>query len=92
MFSPVQHVRAYERIVGRLRKKNQDSSYNGRDNEKIFVPFAAMARDLPRTDAPSQEVELQAHSTSKQLCRVAPASTTPFNRHPSNRAPERSAP
>jgi len=35
-------------VVGRIRKKNQDSNYSGPDNDKIFVPFAAMARDLPR--------------------------------------------
>jgi len=39
-------------VIGRIRKKAQDSSYNGRDNEKVFVPFSAMARDFPRTDAP----------------------------------------
>jgi putative ABC transport system permease protein len=37
-------------VVGRLRQKNQDSSYSGPDNSKIFVPFATMARDFPRTD------------------------------------------
>ena len=39
-------------VVGKIRKKNQDSNYSGPDNNKIFVPFAAMARDLPRKDAP----------------------------------------
>jgi len=38
-------------VVGKIRKKNQDSNYSGPDNNKIFVPFAAMARDLPRRDA-----------------------------------------
>ncbi len=38
-------------VVGKIRKKNQDSNYNGPDNNKIFVPFAAMSRDLPRRDA-----------------------------------------
>jgi putative ABC transport system permease protein len=38
-------------VIGRIRKKDQDSSYSGPDNEKVFVPFSAMARDLPRTDA-----------------------------------------
>jgi putative ABC transport system permease protein len=38
-------------VVGRIREKKQDSSYSGPDNNKIFVPFATMARDLPRTDA-----------------------------------------
>ena len=37
-------------VVGKIRKKNQDSNYSGPDNNKIFVPFAAMARDLPRRD------------------------------------------
>jgi putative ABC transport system permease protein len=35
-------------VVGKIRKKEQDSDYNGPDNNKIFVPFAAMARDMPR--------------------------------------------
>jgi putative ABC transport system permease protein len=38
-------------VVGKIRKKMQDSNYSGPDNTKIFVPFAAMARDLPRRDA-----------------------------------------
>jgi putative ABC transport system permease protein len=43
-------------VVGRLRKKTQDSSYSGPDNNKVFVPFAVMQRDLPRTDAPPETV------------------------------------
>jgi putative ABC transport system permease protein len=39
-------------VIGRIRKKDQDSAYNGRDNDKVFVPFTAMARDFPRADAP----------------------------------------
>ena len=35
-------------VVGKIRKKNQDSNYSGPDNHQIFVPFAAMSRDLPR--------------------------------------------
>jgi putative ABC transport system permease protein len=38
-------------VVGRLRKKNQDSNYSGPDNNKIFIPFSTMQRDLPRPDA-----------------------------------------
>ena len=30
-------------VVGKIRKKNQDSNYSGPDNNKIFVPFAAMS-------------------------------------------------
>lgn len=36
-------------VIGRLRKKDQDSNYSGPDNDKVFVPFETMARDLPRT-------------------------------------------
>jgi len=39
-------------VIGRIRKKDQDSDYNGRDNNKVFIPFSAMARDFPRNDAP----------------------------------------
>jgi putative ABC transport system permease protein len=37
-------------VVGIIRRKEQDSSYSGPDNDKVFVPFSAMARDLPRPD------------------------------------------
>jgi putative ABC transport system permease protein len=39
-------------VVGKIRKKQQDSNYNGPDDNKIFVPFATMARDLPRLNMP----------------------------------------
>jgi putative ABC transport system permease protein len=39
-------------VIGRIRKKDQDSDYNGRDNDKVFIPFSAMARDFPRADVP----------------------------------------
>jgi putative ABC transport system permease protein len=38
------------RVIGKIRKKKQDSNYSGPDNNKIFVPFAAMLRDMPRPD------------------------------------------
>jgi putative ABC transport system permease protein len=38
-------------VVGKIRKKEQDSNYSGPDNNKIFIPFATMMRDLPRRDA-----------------------------------------
>jgi putative ABC transport system permease protein len=37
-------------VIGRIRRKDQDSSYSGPDNDKVFVPFSAMARDMPRPD------------------------------------------
>jgi putative ABC transport system permease protein len=39
-------------IVGQLRRKDQDSSYSGPDNNKIFIPFSVMMRNLPRNDQP----------------------------------------
>jgi putative ABC transport system permease protein len=35
------------RIVGLMQEKNQDSDYNGRDADKIFIPYRTMVRDLP---------------------------------------------
>jgi len=43
-------------VVGRIRKKEQDSNYNGPDNNKIFVPFATMMRDLPRPGSTPDEI------------------------------------
>jgi len=37
-------------IIGRIRKKDQDSSYNGQDNERVLIPYSAMVRDFPRGD------------------------------------------
>jgi putative ABC transport system permease protein len=34
-------------VIGRVRKKDQDSNYTGPDNERIFVPYEAMRRDFP---------------------------------------------
>ena len=34
-------------VIGVMLKKKQDSSYDGWDVNKIFIPFAAMRRDFP---------------------------------------------
>jgi putative ABC transport system permease protein len=34
-------------VVGLMRQKEQDSSYDGRDISKVFVPFHAILRDFP---------------------------------------------
>jgi putative ABC transport system permease protein len=34
-------------VIGVMQKKRQDSSYDGWDVNKIFVPFSAMRRDFP---------------------------------------------
>jgi putative ABC transport system permease protein len=38
-------------VIGTIRKKDQDSNYSGPDNDKVFVPFAAMAQDFPIPNA-----------------------------------------
>jgi len=38
-------------IVGRIRRKDQDSNYSGPDN-KVFIPFVVMSKFFPRPDAP----------------------------------------
>jgi putative ABC transport system permease protein len=38
------------RIVGLMPAKDQNSSYNGMDSDKIYVPYATMMRDLPQKD------------------------------------------
>ncbi len=37
-------------VIGRIRKKDQDSSYNGQDNERVLSPYTTMVRDFPRSD------------------------------------------
>jgi putative ABC transport system permease protein len=36
-------------IVGKIRQKFQDSSYSGRDELRLFVPYEAARRDFPMT-------------------------------------------
>jgi putative ABC transport system permease protein len=36
-------------VVGILSDKNQDDSYSGLDEKRIFLPYATMARDMPPT-------------------------------------------
>jgi len=36
-------------VIGRIRNKDQDSSYSSRDNERIFIPYEAMRKDFPLT-------------------------------------------
>ena len=38
------------RVVGLTPPKDQNSSYNGLDSDKIFVPYSAMVRDIPPPD------------------------------------------
>jgi putative ABC transport system permease protein len=34
-------------VIGVMRSKEQDSSYDGRDITKVFIPFGAVIRDFP---------------------------------------------
>jgi putative ABC transport system permease protein len=34
-------------IVGLMKEKNQNANYNGSDEDKIFIPFSTMLRDMP---------------------------------------------
>src|SRR5262245_65981139 len=34
-------------IIGKIRKKEQDSNYTGADNERLFVPYETMKKDFP---------------------------------------------
>ena len=34
-------------VIGVMSKKKQDSSYDGWDVNKVFIPFGAMRRDFP---------------------------------------------
>lgn len=38
------------RIIGLMPSKSQNSSYNGLDSEKIYIPYATMVRDMPPGD------------------------------------------
>ena len=39
------------RITGIMPEKTQNSSYNGLDNDKIYIPYSAMVRDVPPRDS-----------------------------------------
>jgi putative ABC transport system permease protein len=34
-------------VIGVMKQKEQDSSYDGRDINKVFIPFSAVIRDFP---------------------------------------------
>ncbi|HEX7485171.1 MAG TPA: ABC transporter permease [Vicinamibacterales bacterium] len=36
-------------VIGRVRKKDQDSNYTGADNERLFIPYEAARNDFPLT-------------------------------------------
>ena len=34
-------------VIGRVRKKEQDSNYTGPDNNRLFIPYQTMRKDFP---------------------------------------------
>ncbi len=45
-------------VIGVMKKKDQDSSYDGRDINKVFIPFYAVIRDFPNPPPyPSDSVD-----------------------------------
>lgn len=43
-------------VIGVLEEKKQNSNYSGPDNDKIYVPYSAMARDFPPPPAKGEIV------------------------------------
>jgi putative ABC transport system permease protein len=36
-------------IIGKIRRKDQDSNYTGADNERLFIPYETIKKDFPLT-------------------------------------------
>ena len=36
-------------VIGRVRKKEQDSNYTGPDNNRLFMPYETMRKDFPQS-------------------------------------------
>jgi putative ABC transport system permease protein len=67
-------------VIGVMRVKNQNSSYDGQDVRKIFTPYSAMVRDFPnRPPAPPHTLDhllivpqsLASHPACEHEARVA---------------------
>ena len=39
-------------MIGVLEEKNQNSNYSGPDNDFLFAPYSAVARDFPPPEKP----------------------------------------
>jgi putative ABC transport system permease protein len=39
-------------VIGVLKKKTQNSNYNGPDNDYLYAPYSAVSRDFPTPDKP----------------------------------------
>lgn len=83
-------------VIGVMVKKKQDSSYDGWDVNKIFVPFSAMRRDFP--DKPPETADMfdqllvtpksvAQHETCKREIRKALAAAHQFDPHDKEACP-----
>ena len=36
-----------KKVIGKIRRKTQDSNYTGPDNNRLFVPYETMRKDFP---------------------------------------------
>jgi putative ABC transport system permease protein len=75
-------------VIGVMRHKEQDSSYDGRDVNKVFIPFSRMIRDFPnrppwRPDSVDRLLvtpkSFAEHETCKQQLRRALAQAHGFD-------------
>ena len=82
------HVRGFPyTIIGVMEHKDQDSSYDGQDISKVFIPFAAELRDFPNRTGPPDAIDrllvqahdFEQHETCKWEMRRALARIHNFN-------------
>jgi putative ABC transport system permease protein len=63
-------------VIGKVRKKDQDSSYTGPDNNRLFVPYETMRRDFPQSgrldsaDSVSAIIATPYDSVTQELNRI----------------------
>jgi putative ABC transport system permease protein len=91
------HLNDYPYIViGVMKHKDQDSSYDGLDVNKIFIPFSSMLRDFPnKPPAKPGSIDrllvtprsVEDHETCKWQLRRALASIHHFDPHDKEAAP-----
>lgn len=75
-------------VIGVMRAKNQNSSYDGQDVRKIFIPYSAIVRDFPNPPpAPAHTIDhmlivpksLALHEDCERQARAALALIHHFN-------------
>ncbi len=83
-------------VIGVMKAKDQDSSYDGWDVDKIFIPFSVMIRDFPnKPPATAESIDrllvtprsLRVHEACKWEVRQALARIHDFDPHDKEAAP-----